>query len=111
EIAKRARAFGVRITAVRRGSSDEGLADAVVQLDQVHTVLPAADVVVLACASNDKTRNLVDESFLGAMKERSVLVNIARGDLVVEAALHAALDAGTPEYAILDVFNTEPPPS
>lgn len=110
EIARRARAFGVRITVVRRGSSDEGLADAVVPLDQVYEALPSADVVVLACASNDQTRNLVDERFLGAMKERSVLVNIARGDLVVEQALRAALDAGKPEYAILDVFNTEPPP-
>jgi phosphoglycerate dehydrogenase-like enzyme len=66
-------------------------------------------VVVLACASNAETRNLVDSHFLQAMKDKSVLVNIARGDLVVEADLQQALDAGKPEYAILDVFNDEPP--
>jgi phosphoglycerate dehydrogenase-like enzyme len=108
-IAERVKAFGARITAVRRSMQDEGLADAVVPQTELSKVLPAADVVVLACASNDATRNLVDADFLAAMKARSVLVNIARGDLVDEAALQAALDAGRPEYAILDVFNREPP--
>lgn len=109
ETAKRAQAFGARITAVRRGSSNEGLAAAVVTQAQLPQVLPAADVVVLACASNQSTRDMVDARFLGAMKEGSVLVNIARGDLVVEDALRAALDAGRPGHAILDVFNEEPP--
>ena len=43
------------------------------------------------------------------LKEGSVLINIARGDLVVESALKVALDTGRPAHAILDVFNVEPP--
>ena len=108
-IARRARAFEAEVTAVRRLPDSEGLANAVVTLERLPEVLGAADVVVLACASNAATRGLVNKAFLGAMKERSVLVNIARGDLVVEADLQAALDAGTPAFAILDVFNEEPP--
>ncbi len=108
-IAQRAKAFGATITAVRRSKDDAGLADKVVDQQQLAQELPSADIVVLACASNADTRDMVNNSFLQAMKEKSVLVNIARGDLVVEAYLQKALDAGKPEYAILDVFNREPP--
>jgi phosphoglycerate dehydrogenase-like enzyme len=109
-IAQRAKAFGASVTAVRRSMDAAGLADHVVPLAQLGEVLPDADVVVLACASNAATRHLVDAEFLSAMKPGSVLVNIARGDLVVEDALQQALDRGTPELAILDVFEQEPLP-
>jgi phosphoglycerate dehydrogenase-like enzyme len=111
EIARRVKAFGATVTAVRRSASNEGLADQVVTQASLPGVLPAADVVVLACTSTADTRHLVNPEFLAAMKPGSVLVNIARGDLVVESALHAALDAGTPAYAILDVFAQEPLPA
>jgi len=110
-IAQRVKAFGASVTAVRRGSDAAGLADRVVTQAQLAQVLPEADVVVLACSSNASTRHLVDAGFLAAMKPGSVLVNIARGDLVVEADLHQALDHGTPELAILDVFEEEPLPA
>jgi len=109
-VAKCARSFGASITAVRRGKSDEGLADHVTTLDNMEESLREADVVILACASNDATRNVVDKKFLGNMKSNSVLVNIARGYIVVEEDLKAALDAGTPARAILDVFQEEPLP-
>ncbi|MES2624622.1 MAG: D-2-hydroxyacid dehydrogenase [Pseudomonadota bacterium] len=108
-VAQRAKAFGATITAVRRSKDNAGLADDVVNQEQLQQVLPRADVVVLTCASNADTRNMVNADFLEVMKEKSVLVNIARGDLVIEADLQKALDAGRPEYAILDVFNQEPP--
>lgn len=109
ETAKRAKAFGAHITAVRRNPDGAGIADTVVTQAQLGDVLPQADVVVLACASNATTRDIADARFFAAMKEGSVLVNIARGDLVVESALKDALDKGIPEHAILDVFNEEPP--
>lgn len=110
-VAQRAKAFGARITAVRRqADSAHGLADAVLSPSELAAALPDADVVVLACASNAQTRNMVDAAFLAALPERAVLVNIARGDLVVEKDLQAALDLGRPGFAVLDVFNREPPP-
>lgn len=111
EIARRAQAFGVHITAARRNLDDEGLAEAVCTLDDMQPALQRSDVVVLACASNARTRDVVDAGFLANMKEGAVLVNIARGDLVVEEDLRAALDAGKPAHAILDVFREEPLPA
>ncbi len=108
-LAQRARAFGAEVTAVRRQPDNSGLASAVVTPAELPALLPVADVVVLACASNAETRDLVNDHFLARMKEKSVLINIARGDLVVEQDLRRALDVGRPEFAILDVFNHEPP--
>jgi phosphoglycerate dehydrogenase-like enzyme len=110
QVACRAKAFGVHVTAVRRGKKDAGLADTVCHLDNMNEALQQADVVVLACASNEGTRNLVNSEFLGQMKDNAVIVNIARGDIVVEEDLKTALDAGRPGHAILDVFRQEPLP-
>jgi phosphoglycerate dehydrogenase-like enzyme len=109
-VAERARAFGAHITAVRRAVAPHPLADAMAPLAGVRTLLPEADVVVLATPLNDETRGMADAAFFAAMRPGSVLVNIGRGDLVDEAALLAALDVGVPDYAILDVFRAEPLP-
>lgn len=111
EVAKRARAFGADITALRRKQDTAGLADRVVGLAGLPAVLPEVDVVVLACTSTSATRQLVNAPFLQAMKSDAVLVNVARGDLVVEDELRQALDAGRPGKAILDVFANEPLPA
>ncbi len=111
ELARRLRAFGVKVTAVRRSTDTAGLADQVLAPDRIAEALPSADVVVLACTANADTRNLVDAAFLQQLKSSAILVNIARGDLLVEEDLKAALDAGALDYAILDVFRKEPVPA
>ena len=111
ETARRARAFGAKITGVRRQAGDQPLADAMATPDALPTLLPEADVVVLSLPLSAHTANMVDAKFLDAMKPGSVLVNVGRGGLVDEPALLAALGAGKPEHAILDVFVTEPLPA
>jgi glyoxylate/hydroxypyruvate reductase len=109
-VAERARAFGAQITGVRRSGAPHRAADRMARLADVRDLLPDADVVVLAAPLNAETANLADAAFFAAMKPGSVLVNVGRGGLVDEAALLAALEAGVPEHALLDVFATEPLP-
>jgi len=73
------------------------------------TLLPEADVVVLVVPLTDETRGLVDGEFLARMKEGALLVNVARGPVVVEADLVAALESGRITAAV-DVTDPEPLP-
>lgn len=111
EIAIRAKAFGARVEAVRRSPGAEGLADTVSTLADLPASLPNADVVVLACALNEETRDLANAEFFAAMKPGAILVNIGRGGLVDEDALRAGLDRNQPGHAVLDVFKSEPLPA
>lgn len=72
-------------------------------------VLRAADVLTLHCPLNEETRHLIGAAELAAMKPGSVLINTARGGLVDESALLAALQAGTIAGAGIDVLSVEPP--
>ncbi|MEW5248846.1 D-2-hydroxyacid dehydrogenase [Microbulbifer discodermiae] len=74
-------------------------------------LLPKADVVSLHCPLTERTRQLVDRDFLAAMKPGALLINTARGGLVDETALAAALRNGTIGGAALDVLSSEPPPA
>lgn len=109
-VAERARAFGADITGVRRSGAPHPAADRMAKLGDLPGLLPDADVVVLAAPLNAETQNLADADFFAAMKSGSVLVNVGRGGLVDEAALLAALGAGAPAHALLDVFRAEPLP-
>lgn len=108
EIAKRARPFGVHIIGVRRSESDDPAADRMATMDELPTVLGEADVVILACPLTDETRGMVNPEFLAQMKPEAVLVNVARGAVVNHDALVEALDNGTIDAALLDVFDPEP---
>lgn len=94
-VAELAEAHGARVTFAGR---DRDLLE----------LLPAADVVTLHCPLTAETRHLVDADALLAMKSTAVLVNTARGQVVDEAALVAALRAGEIAGAALDVFEHEP---
>lgn len=111
EVAKRVKAFGARTAVVRRTPSGSTDVDRVGTMADLGALLPEADVVVLACALNESTRGFANRSFFEAMREGTILVNIARGGLVDDAAMIAALDSAKLSTAILDVFHTEPLPT
>jgi (S)-sulfolactate dehydrogenase len=74
-------------------------------------LLAAADVLTLHVPLLPATRNLIDASRLASMKRGAILVNTARGGVVDEAAVAAALRSGHLGGAALDVFETEPLPA
>lgn len=104
------KAFDTHVTAVRRSQEPVPHADLTVTTAQLSEALPQADVVVLAAALTDETRNLLGEAELAVMKETAVLVNVGRGGLVNTDALTAALAAGRIKGAGLDVTEPEPLP-
>jgi len=69
------------------------------------------DVLVIACPANETNRGLISADIIAAVGPQGLLVNVARGQLVDEDALIAALKAGALGAAALDVFETEPTPS
>lgn len=86
----------------------EKAVDGAKQLGSVAEVCSTADVVVMAVAATPETRHLMDADALSAMQSHAILVNIARGDVVDEAALISALQSGTIAGAGLDVYEQEP---
>ncbi|MEO0359704.1 MAG: NAD(P)-dependent oxidoreductase, partial [Pseudomonadota bacterium] len=109
--AARAKAFGAHVTALRRSTERDPSVDRMGVLDDLPEVLPEADVILLACPLTEATRDLAGPAFFEATKPGAILVNIARGGVVDDAALIAALDAERLGAAVLDVFRTEPLPA
>ena len=91
-VAIRAHAFGMRVVAVNRTvrAPTPGVGS-VIGLDGLHEALAQADFVVLACALTPDTTGLINAAALAAMKPTSVIVNVARGPVIDEAALWQAL--------------------
>ena len=83
--------------------------DGVHPISELPALLPDADVVVLVVPLTDETRGLVDADFLALMKDGALLVNVARGPVVVDADLVAALESGRITAAV-DVVDPEPLP-
>ncbi|HEX5091284.1 MAG TPA: D-2-hydroxyacid dehydrogenase [Burkholderiales bacterium] len=110
-IAQRAKAFGAHVSVVRRSPAPGPTVDRAGTLKDLPAFLPDTDVVVLACPLNESTRGLAGQAFFDALKPGAVLVNIARGGLIDDAAMIQALDDGRLAVAVLDVFRTEPLPS
>jgi len=78
------------------------------QMPGLHETLAAADIAVLAVPGGAATRHMIDAAALAALGPQGVLVNVARGDVVDEAALIDALEAGSIAAAGLDVYENEP---
>ncbi len=107
-IAARAQPFGMRILALRRG---EGTLDANVERAADFAALAAqADHLALTLPLTAQTQGLVNASALARAKSNLHIINVARGKLVDQDALLAALDEGRIAGATLDVTDPEPPP-
>ena len=78
--------------------------------DRLHDLLSAVDIVILCAPLNEYTRGMIDAAALAKMQPGSLLVNVARGPLVVEDDLVAALESGHLSGAVMDVTEIEPLP-
>ena len=111
EIARLARALGLKVIGIRRSPRNSG--DPV---DELHApaalpgLLPRCDWLVIACPLTPETRGLVDAQAFAALPKGARVINVARGEIVIEPALIEALKSGHLAGAFLDVFATEPLP-
>jgi D-3-phosphoglycerate dehydrogenase len=104
EVARIGRGLGMEVVAWNRTPR---AADGITLVD-LDTLLATADVISLNLVLNEETRGLIDAARIARIKPGAILVNTARGALVDEAALIAALRDGRIRHAALDVFHAEP---
>lgn len=105
EVAVRAKAFGMKTCGIRRqraATPDE--LDWLGTADDLERLLGESDFVLIACDLNEATRGLIDAKRLASMKSSGVLINIARGGIVVESDLFDALQSNRIGGAIIDVW-------
>lgn len=110
-LARRCSALGMRVIGTRRSGAPLDGVDQVLPPDETGRVLAESDVVVVVLPLTPETRGLIGADALSRMKPRALLVNVARGGIVDELALAAALREGRLGGAALDVFEQEPLPA
>lgn len=110
-VAELGTAFGMETLGLRRHPSiGHPAVDETFGPENLHELLGRSDYVVLACPLTEETRGLIGAAELSSMRSDAILVNVARGDIVDEAALTTALQTGYLGGAALDVAETEPLP-
>jgi phosphoglycerate dehydrogenase-like enzyme len=114
-IAQRARAFEMRTIAVARhvgkGREHNALFDEIRPVSELKAALAQADATIVTVPHTPETERLIDAAAFAAMRKGSVFVNIARGQVVDEAALIESLRSGHLGLAALDVTTVEPLPA
>jgi phosphoglycerate dehydrogenase-like enzyme len=110
EVARRAQAFGMRVTGIRRRITKPKpeFVDRVLGPDQLPDALRGCDVLVLAAPSIPETDRLIGAGQIALLNRGAILINVARARIVDEAAMIAALQNGQLGGAVLDVFDHEP---
>jgi len=111
ELARLVKPFAMRVLAYSPHADPVAARDLGVRLAPLEEVLREADFVSLHCRLTDDTRQLIGAAQLGLMKPTAYFINVARGELVDQAALTAALRQGRIAGAGLDVFAEEPLPA
>ena len=111
--ARRAKALGMRVLALRRSTAprpgDEDV-DRVFATSELHEMLPLCDYVVASAPLTPETKHLIGTAEFNLMKRSAVVMNVGRGPVIDETALTEALRTGRIHGAALDVFEVEPLP-
>jgi glycerate dehydrogenase len=105
EVARLAEAFGCEVSYYSTSGVERKEAYPSLELEEL---LRSSDVVSIHCPLNERTRSLIGAEQLAQMKPSAILINVARGGIVDEAALADALNEGRLRGAALDVFTSEP---
>ncbi|MFN3192809.1 MAG: D-2-hydroxyacid dehydrogenase [Aureliella sp.] len=109
-LAKLAKAFGMRVLAIRRKQESHPAVDLLASPDELDHLLVQADVVSIHLRLRPDTKHLFDGRTLSKMKPNAILLNTSRGAIVQESDLIEALTSGHLRGAYLDVFEQEPLP-
>jgi len=112
-IAKKAKAFDMKVIATRRLQKKvayKKTVDELIPISKLSHLLKNSDFVVVACPLTPLTRGMIGKKELTRMNSSSFIINIARGEIINEAALINALQNKTLAGAALDVFEKEPLP-
>jgi D-3-phosphoglycerate dehydrogenase len=110
-VTRRARAFGMRVLGTDIVEIDHVfIAETGIEMVPLEELLASSDFISLNCDLNPTSRHLIDAKALAQVKSGAILLNTARGAIVVEAALIDALQSGHLAGAALDVFEVEPLP-
>jgi D-2-hydroxyacid dehydrogenase (NADP+) len=110
EVAKRAHAFGINVTGVRRRGTEQrpSYLDRVVTPNDLNEALENCDILVLSAPGVSATHGIVGAEQIALLNRGAILVNVARAQIVDDAAMRAALASGQLGGAVLDVFEREP---
>jgi D-2-hydroxyacid dehydrogenase (NADP+) len=112
ELARRARAFDMRVWGLTRsGKGDATHVERILPIAELESGLPHADYIVLAAPDTHETQKLIGAAQIAKMKQGARLINVGRGSLLDEMALLQALESGSLAGAALDVVAVEPLPS
>ncbi len=105
--------LGVEVWGLGRdgGSYDDAGVARLITRSQLDAALPEVDILVLACPLTDETEGMIGAAQIALMKPDAIVINVARGPLIDQPALTAALSAGRLAGACLDVFAAEPLPA
>lgn len=109
EVAKRAKAFGMKVLAYDPFVSQQLARDLEIELTSLDPLYAASDYISLHVGLTPQTANMINAASISKMKKGVRLVNCARGELIDDGALLAGLNSGHVAGAALDVFSKEPP--
>ena len=107
-VADRAHGLKMRVIVFDPYLSDERTRDLAVEKRDLDDLLRHADIITLHAPSTESTRHMINAAALANTRPGVLIVNCARGDLIIEADLKAAIEAGHVAGAALDVFAEEP---